>query len=434
MTPTRELLRIAYALCAGALLVAFFPAWGTLWTLVASAVAGVTLIDYFVGRRPARLELAREVGGSVPLGVWSEVALQIVNREGRDLRLTVHDHHPLEFEAADLPRSVSLPAERRIRIPYRVRPNRRGDAVFPRVDLVVTSPMGLWRNKQSPELESRVKVFPNFREISHFALLATDNRLSQIGVRRRQRRGEGSDFHQLREYRAGDSLRQIDWKATSRYQKLISKEYQDERDQQIVFLLDCGRRMRHQEEGRVHLDQALNSMLLLAYVAARQDDAVGFMAFGGPRRWYPPRKSGHVVKALLEQTYDLDSTTEAADYLVAAKELLTLQRRRALIVLMTNTRDEDQHELLQAVQLLAKRHLVVLADLRESLLDETLDQPVRTLDDALTFQAVNEYLATRGRHHEALRYHGALTLDILAPELPVALVNQYLNIKATGKL
>ena len=70
--------------------------------------------------------------------------------------------------------------------------------------------------------------------------LAVDNRLSQIGVRRRQRRGEGQDFHQLREYRAGDSLRQIDWKATSRYRRLISKEYQDERDQQVVFLLDCG--------------------------------------------------------------------------------------------------------------------------------------------------------------------------------------------------
>jgi len=362
------------------------------------------------------------------------VELEIENRGRRALRVQVHDHHPPRFALEGMPCELVLPPGRLAKVRYRVRPQRRGDAAFRGLDLVVGSPLGLWQRKHFLPLAEVVKVFPNFREVSHYALLAVDHRLSQIGVRRRRRRGEGSDFHQLRSYRAGDSLRQIDWKATSRYHKLISKEYQDERDQQLVFLLDCGRRMRHADAGGEHLDQALNAMLLLTYVAARQGDAVGLLAFGGGRRWYPPHKGGDLVRRFLQHTYDIESSVEAADYLGAARELASLQRRRALVVVLTNTRDEDHADLLQAARILASQHLVVLADLRESLLDTALQQPVRDFDAALRFQAVSEYLDSRGRSHEALRHHGVLTLDLLPRQLPVALVNQYLTIKAAGSL
>ncbi len=434
MIPSRSLLFLTAALAALALLAAVVPAMALLWPPLAGLAGGAAILDAYLSRRLPALDLRRDIRHSIPVGVWSPVSLHLSNPGGRRLRMGVHDHHPGGFAAEDMPRALILPARRVAHVHYRIRPRARGDAAFEGTDLVVDSPLGLWRRKHHLALPDRVKVFPNFRDISHYVLLATDNRLSQIGIRQRQRRGEGNDFHQLREYRAGDSLRQIDWKASSRYQKLISKEYQDERDQQVIFLLDCGHRMRHAEDGRVHLDQALNAMLLLAYVAARQGDAVGFMAFGGTRRWYPPRKGGDLVKELLHQIYDIESCPEAADYLSAARELMPLQRRRALLVILTNTRDEDQSDLRQAVQLLTRRHLVVIADLREALLDEALRQPVGDFDGALRFQAVNDYLESRSRSHESLRHHGALTLDILAPQLPVALVNQYFSIKAGGAL
>ncbi len=433
MIPTPNLLLLVAMLTALALPV--YISWMLpLWKPLAALVAGAMVLDFALGRHPPTVRLTRDLRHNFPVGVWSEVTLKIENPGRRDLQLRIHDHYPPEYAVEGMPRELHLPAGNSARVAYRVRPHRRGDGRFPGVDLVVTSPLRLWRHKTFNTLEDVVKVFPNFREISHYVLLATDHRLSQIGVRRRQRRGEGNDFHQLREYRAGDSLRQIDWNATSRFRKLISKEYQDERDQQIVFLLDCGRRMRHAEEGRVHLDQALNAMLLLAYVATRQGDAVGFMAFGGTHRWFPPRKSGEVVRHLLSQTYDIESSAEAADYLLVARELMPLQRRRALVVILTNTRDEDHQDLVDAVRLLRTRHLVVVADLREELLDETLQRRVRDFDSALRFHAVNEYLDSRHRSHEALQHYGAITLDLLAPQLAVALVNQYLTIKGSGVL
>lgn len=175
-------------------------------------------------------------------------------------------------------------------------------------------------------------------------------------------------------------------------------------------------------------------MLLLSYVAERQGDAVGFLTFGGQQRWQPPQKGGDLIRRLLERTYDLSATLEAADYLDAARKLMPLQRRRALVMIHTNSRDEDQHELSRAVRFLSRRHLVVIAQLRERSLDRVLSDPIQDFEAALRFQGVVDYLDCRRQGHEALQHQGALLLDTLPENLPVALVNSYLDIKANGVL
>lgn len=432
--PDRNLLYLVLVLLVLALITAFQPTLGLVWKGAAALLVAAMMLDFFQALRIVPPKLTRRVRGSIPVGVWSPVELQLENRSGHGLSLVVHDFHPPDYGVEGLPREFKLPAGRSATLAYRILPERRGDGHFNGSDIVLRSPLRLWRRKIHLPLQETVRVFPNFREIAHFALLATDNKLSQLGVRHRRRRGEGSDFHQLREYRAGDSMRQIDWKASSRYRRLISKEYQDERDQQLVFLLDCGRHMRHMDGGGAHLDHALNAMLLLAYVAARQGDAVGFLAFGGVKRWQPPAKGGDLIRRLLDRTYDLDSTLEAADYMAAARELTSLQRRRAMVILITNSRDDDRAELSRALALLTRQHLVVVADLRETSLDETLSQPVQGFESALVFQSVVDYLSNRSLTHDSLRHQGALLLDTVPDKLPVELVNTYLDVKATGVL
>ena len=226
---------------------------------------------------------------------------------------------------------------------------------------------------------SVLRVYPNFAALSGYALFATDNRLSQIGVLQRRRRGEGLDFDQLREYREGDSQRKIDWKASQRMHKLISREYQDERDQQVVFLVDCGRRMRAKDDDCSHFDHALDATLLLAYVGLRQGDAVGLMTMSGDERFLAPRKSRAMVNRILNTVYDLQPGLLTSDYYQAAVNLSKRLRKRALIVIISNLRDEDDDTLLPALRLLQKRHLVLFASLRERALDEAVDLPVRRL-------------------------------------------------------
>lgn len=433
-TPAPLLITLALGWAALGIAVAFLPEAVTLWQGAGVLLGAAAFADWQRQRQRPLPQVERRLNRNLPVGIWSTVTLELRNSDTLPLSCTLHDMHPPQFEVRHQPWHLTLAAGQWAELHYQVRPPSRGAFQMAGTGLLLLSPWRLWHERRNGGTQQQLRVYPNFAEIAHYTLLATDNRLSQMGVRRRQRRGEGSDFHQLREYRAGDSLRQIDWKATSRYRKPISREYQDERDQQILFLVDCGRRMHHVDGGHVHLDEALNAVLLLSYVSLRQGDAVGFMTFGGVRRWFAPRKGQHVVNALLNATYDLQSTTEAADYRAAASALLSRQRRRALVVIITNTRDEDHADLEAAVKLLRRKHLVLIADLREALLDDITSQPVRTLDQALLFQATEEYLARRRQSHERLSYHGARLLDLRPAQLPVALVNRYFAIKQEGAL
>lgn len=404
------------------------------WMFYGGVLLLVMIIEaWLVWREPA-LRVERKVAHSLPVGSWTVVRLVVHNTGARAYRLAIFDHYPVYADVEGLPLRVAVRPGEFAQLVYRVRPTRRGDADFGVVEVQVRSRLGLWiRRKKLPCAES-VKVYPNFAEVAKYALFATDNNLSRLGVRRRQRRGEGLDFHQLREYREGDALRQVDWKATSRYRRLISREYQDERDQHVVFMLDCGRRMRAEDAGVNHFDQSLNAMLLLSYVALRQGDAVGFLAFGGVERWCPPQKGPASINAMLNRSYDLQVTTEAADYALAARELLTRQRRRALIVILTNSRDEDQQELTRAMRMLRTRHLVLLANLREEFFDTTLQHAVHGFDESLRYTAVLDYLAKRRQVHDLLANSGVHALDVTAPQLPLAVVNRYLDFKRGGRL
>jgi uncharacterized protein (DUF58 family) len=252
-------------------------------------------------------------------------------------------------------------------------------------------------------------------------------------VRQRQRRGQGLEFHQLREFREGDSLRQIDWKATARQRTPIAREYQDERDQQIIFMLDCGRRMRSQDGELAHFDHALNACLLLSYVALRQGDAVGLCTFASDQpRYLSPVKGSGQLNVLLNTVYDLHSSQRSADYQAAITQLLSRQKRRALVVLVTNLRDEDDEELLTAVKRLGKQHRVLVASLREDVLDNLRDVPVQTLPEALAYCGTVVYLNARGELHERLSAHGVPVLDARPGELGTQLVTQYLSLKRSG--
>jgi uncharacterized protein (DUF58 family) len=432
--PTRRLLISLGLLIVPAALAAWYPGWGYVWKTTTALLLILAVTDLLRLRQIPSLEITRLLHTTIPVGVWTIVQLRLENHHEKSLLVMLHDHHPSDCEVKGLPYTMLIPAQRQLSLSYRILPRRRGEKRFTGVDQVIYSPLGLWRQKRFIDHPTQVKVYPNFREIAHFALLATDNHLSQMGVKRRQRRGEGSDFHQLREYRTGDTLRQIDWKATSRYRKLISKEYQDERDQQLIFVLDCGRHMRHRDENGAHLDHALNAMLLLSYVAARQGDAVGFLSFGGVERWQPPIKGGDLVRRILDRSYDIEPTLEAADYLSAAQKLISLQGRRALLVILTNSRTEEQGELQKAVTILARRHLVVVADLHEATLDRVVEQPITDRQGALRFQAVIDYLAEREQSHDRLQYRGGVVIDSRPQQLPINLVNAYLDVKASGAL
>src|SRR5471032_3352911 len=405
-------------------------AWGLLLALLLLA-----LLDAVRLRRRPGVQIQRQMPRSLALGRWGEVRLTLAHDYSRPITVNVFDHVPDGLSMENLPQSIELRPGERSELGYRLRPLRRGHFSFSRCEIHLPSPIGLWSARQFAEVSDATRVYPDFAHLYGAQLLGVDNWLSQLGVRQRQRRGLGLEFHQLREFREGDSLRQIDWKATARQRTPIAREYQDERDQQIIFLLDCGRRMRSQDGDLTHFDHALNACLLLSYVALRQGDAVGISTFAGEQnRYLAPVKGPGQLNVLLNSVYDLNSTQRPADYSSAVRQLLARQKRRALVVIVTNLRDEDDDDLLSAVKQLGRQHRVLIASLREEVLDSLRQTSVQTYEQALSYCGTVDFLNARNSLHERLTASSVPVLDARPGELGADLVTRYLSWKKAGTL
>lgn len=444
MRPTRTLVRCVAGFALAGVVVALLTllpqlaaagpwidrAFGTaLFVFVCAA-----LVDAALPGWRAKLAVSREPVDGLPVSAWSEVHVVVRNEHARALEFELFDGVPSDFESEHLPRRVRVEAASAARVTYSVRPRRRGRSRFSRCELLRRSQLGLWDLRQFAGEAHEVVVLPNFRPIVRYALLAVANRLEQMGIRKKPRRGLGKSFHQLREYREGDLLQQVDWKATARRRQLVSREYEEERDQQIVLLLDCGQRMRSIDGELSHFDHCLNALLLLAHVALRQGDSVAVMAFGGSERWLPPVKGVHGVQAVLRTVFDLETTDAPSDFAEAARRVLTLQRRRSLVVWLTNLRGEDAGDLLPAVASLRARHVSLVASLREAFVDDTLASAPTDFESAVARGAAAIYAEEREQVVAALRSAGVRALDLRASELAVALANEYLDVKSAGAL
>ncbi|PBJ81639.1 DUF58 domain-containing protein [Lysobacteraceae bacterium NML93-0399] len=440
MRPTLALIGLLVAWGLGGVAASLWSPAVLPWNAFGGVLVLLSILDLALLLRRPTPDVVRTMPEAWPIGIARPVSLQI---EGgpQTQHVEVFDLHPPGWRVDGLPRRLRLTPGTVSHVDYTLQPDARGAAVFEGVQLRLRSPLGLWRQRREAGTRQQVRVFPNFAPLTRFALLSADRASRLVGAHIKRRRGEGTDFHQMREYRVGDSLRQIDWKASSRARKLISREYQDEKNQQLVVVLDTGRRMLAQEPASAnagsalsHFDHALDAALVVSYLALRQGDAVGLFATGGESRWMAPQRGMGAVDTLLRVSHDLQPQPVATDYLAAATELSLRQRRRGLLMLVTNLRDEDIEDVLAAVRMLQKRHLVIVASLRERALDEVLSNEVHEHEDAVFAGATARYLAQRKVAHDALRNHRIAVLDVTGDELPSALVERYLAVKRDGLL
>jgi uncharacterized protein (DUF58 family) len=444
--PGRTAIAALAALSAAALLalIAGMSVAAGMWLAAAAvlALAGATAWDYAASRRAWRrssVRMTRRLPPAFAIGVGRPVPLAF-DVEGTDTwRCELYDHADPSLATDGLPIRLTLPAGRCIETSYVVHPATRGEVAFAPADVRVRSRWGLCELLERLGTHETRRVYPDFAQVARYAWLACDHRLQEIGVKTYQRRGQGTDFKQLSEYRVGDAVRHIDWRATLRMDKPIVREFQDERDQCVMLLVDCGRRMRADDRrgasGAAHFDQVLNAVMLLTYVALREGDAVGARTFGTPpgqERSFAPRKGAHALNALMGQLYGVQPSPTHSDYVAAAREMLRRQRKRSLVVVITNFRDEDAPELGQALRLLRSRHLVLLASLRERVVDELLAQPLASGEAAIEVASAHLYEQSRRDAFNRLAARDALMVDAEPERLGVSLVNRYHAVKRAG--
>ncbi len=428
MKPTKALV-LAILLVAGLF---FFQELRTVAFVLSIVVVCMAVFDAIAVLGQILPTASRRISSSLAFGQESTVHLEINNECKYTIRMTINDRCPLELNPRGLPLTERVLPDNALVIDYTIKPALRGDFDFHYIDIAVDSRIGFWQRVLHIRCEDHVRVYPDFSQITTYLKLLMVHQTIQLGIKKQIRRGEGLEFLQLREYRQADPLNRIDWKATSKRRNLISREFQDERSQQLLFLVDTGRRM-HSHDGEVSLfDRTLDAMTLLSFIALRQGDRVAVLCFGHEQRWIPSLTSLSSISQLLHHTYDLQTGTVASDYIAAAEATLIRQPKRSLVVLLTSLRDDDQ-ELPAALRLLTTRHSVLLASLRENVLEESLNLEIQNIDDALAVLGAAKYVEERGNVLGNCRNSCHMVVDSIPQDFPVRIVNAYWQMKRSGQ-
>jgi uncharacterized protein (DUF58 family) len=414
------------------------------WVYLA-AVLGLAAFDWWAARPAGRFELWREHDGRLSLGADNRIRVHVREREGRGAGVRLRDEPPEAFVVPDDRTLVGHVGGRgTLVLDYRVRPRRRGDYTFGDLNLRWSGPLGLVVRQARYPAAADVKVYPNLVAVRQYDLLLRRNRLHELGLRDARVFGEGTEFHRLREYLPDDEYRRINWKATARRAKPITMEYETERSQTVMALLDVGRMMGSPVGdaagvpfvGMAKLDYAVNAVLLFSYVATAKGDKVGLLAFADEVRHYlAPRQGRGQFYRLLEQLYAVQTVPVEPDYARAMDYLAIRHKKRSLIVLFTDLSGGLGVEaLLSRIPTLQRRHLPLVVTISDPAIHALAR--ARPADSASVYQRAmaEKLLEERRVVLDTLSRRGVLTLDVPAGKLTAAVINKYLELKARTRL
>jgi len=411
------------------------------WDLLALAAWALDLARL---PRPEQLEARRIWHAPAALGTPSRVQLEIVNRGRVAALCAAVDDVPRVLRAEPPVVQIRAAAGNSARGEYFIAPSERGDAGLGRLYLRYQSPLRLAERWTSADLSQTIRIYPNLEEAKRQTVYLIRSRQVELEKRLKRQRGRGREFESLREYRQGDESRDICWTATARRHHLVTKVYQVERSQVVWLVIDAGRLLRARVLGLSKLDYAVNAALSLAHVALYSGDRVGLLAYGRrpQQRLGAGRGSAH-LRALVEQLALVRGEPSEADHLRAAETLLAMQKRRSLIVWLTDLAETPATpEVIEGALQMTRRHLVLFGVISQPDLRELAARSPETEREMYHHMAAVEMIQRRELLLGRLRQQGALAVEFDPAVYPgaqsrglsTALVNHYLDIKERSRL
>src|SRR3989442_6977993 len=401
------------------------------------ALIGAAIFDAWNSRLPARVGIERHFGGRFAVGAETEVRLEIANHTPRDISLIVKDEYPPQMKLSGAREArVDVDAQTSAALVYGLTPPKRGRFEFGLIALRYRSRWRLvWSQTRVGEPAS-VKVYPNMRRAREAELKALGARSFVAARRKSQWRGEGRDFESLRDYVRGDEMRHISWTATARRGKLVTRQYQMERDQTILIALDTGRLMTARIENETKLDSAVHAALALMSAAARAGDNAGLLVFGRRHKVFlPPKRGAEHLDAALEALYPIEPEMIEPSYSRAFEFVAANSRRRSLVIVLTDLVDEEgSRELLQSLKLLRPRHLPLVVTIADRDLKAVVREIPEDERELFTQSVAEEVMHQREAALRLVESQGGLALDVTAAALAPKLLETYLRVKERGLL
>jgi uncharacterized protein (DUF58 family) len=426
---------------------------------IALAGLAVTLValmaaasDWLLARDGRRVKVERVLEtDKLSLAVWNPVRLVVVNESARSQRIQIRDVVPIDF---DLDTPIPLFDARagpggQARVTYHVRPRQRGDAAFGDLYIRIDGPLGLIRRSYRLRATERaVRVYPSLRDLRRYDLLVRRGLEAQPGSRTVRRPGASAEFERVREYLPDDEFRRMNWKATARRGHPMVNQFETERSQNLVLLLDAGRAMAALAEpapdddvgdlapGLSKLDYALNTALLLAYVGSLRGDRVALLAYADDvRTFVPPQRGRRALLSTVQALYNLRAEAVEPDHGRALEFLARRNLRRSLVVHFTDLIDRESSSTLAAHLVRAARHhLVVCVTLGDPNVRRPASRPPIDGQSLYEKMVAQQLLDDRAALIRNLAAYGVLTVDTDADHLSPRVIDTYLDLKQRGRI
>lgn len=386
--------------------------------------------------RPAQLAVKRRWHSPAAFSIESEVDLILENSSASSIQAKLIDSVPLPLRTE--PPTISVRATGRSEGvgSYRIRPIERGDANLGHCYIRYQSLFRVAERWARAPLEQTIRIYPDLEDAKRYSMYLLRSRQIALEKRHTRVRGIGREFESLREYQDGDEYRDICWTASARRAKLVTRVYQTERSQTVWIVIDSGRLMRARVGSFSKLDKAVNSALSLAQVALYSGDRVGLIAYGrGIRQQVPAAKGSAHLRQLIERLALVREEGAEADHLHMAARLLTDQKRRSLIVWLTDLAETAMTpEVIEAASMMMPRHLVLFVVIGQPDLGELASKVPNSESEMYRVAAAQEMLHRRELLLSRLRERGALAMEVSYGSVSPVLINAYLQIKERNQL
>lgn len=428
---------LVFGLVSAGLLPTYFVYPGALWMPLAvnGIILMAALVDFVIGASPKKIVVERPLPFPLAVDRSHEIQLEIANRTGQPVSLTIRDDFPEQCRAESYPVKGIVRPGSGARLAYRLTPLERGNGQFGDAHFWVLGRLGLvWKHGKTPAART-MKFYPGLALIERHRLrLSRPQGLDPI--RSLVRKGVGSEFDSLREYSFGDDSRLIHWGTTARKGKPVVRVNRLERSQTVFVVLDAGRMMTARVLGRTKLDYGLDAALLLAYAALEIGDKVGLMVVGQDiQAFLAPSSGPGQFGRILDATYALAPKLEEPRFYRALSDLSAKLKRRALVVIFTDLIDERSSEgLLRYSMALIPRHLPLVVAMSDTEVVRIADGIPETMEDLYRQGVAAEMLERREKLIARLGSAGVMVLSTQPERISAAALDRYLEIKTKNRL
>lgn len=414
-----------------------FPFLFPVFKVALLATIALLLVDIFIlFFKKQIISVDREMSEQLSLGDVNNIKLTISSTYAIPLQVEVIDELPYQLQKRDSSFNFSLSPNGVRTVLYSIEPKERGVYEFGNVNVYVSSILGFIQRRYSIDKTMEIGVYPSIMQMRKHDFQVFNKSANAQGVKKIRRLGNTNEFQQIKEYVKGDNYRHINWKATSRKSKLMVNQYQDEKSQQIYFVIDKSRSMKMPFEGLTLLDYAINSSLVMSNVALKKGDKAGLITFSDKiGTQLKATKNSAQLKRIMELLYTQKTQFLEANYELLYQSIRQTVKGRSLLIMYLNF--ESFYSLKRALPILRrlnKSYLVVVVFFENTEISKATTIYCNNVSDIYLKIFAQKFTYEKKVMVQELRKFGIQSILSKPEELSVNSINKYLELKSRGMI